>query len=107
MSDKFNSYRYKTQPYEHQKKVLKDSWAELYYAYLLEMGTGKSKCAIDNIGMLYEDNKINAVLIIAPRVKPAPSKKPDIAVLALINLIRVDIVIKCTAERGDGHHHPA
>jgi SNF2 family DNA or RNA helicase len=67
MSDKFNSYRYKTQPYEHQKKVLKDSWAELYYAYLLEMGTGKSKCAIDNIGMLYEDNKINAVLIIAPK----------------------------------------
>jgi len=67
MSDKFNGYLYKTKPYEHQKKVLEDSWAEVFYAYLMEMGTGKSKVAIDNIAVLYECNKINAVLIIAPK----------------------------------------
>ena len=33
----------------------------------MEMGTGKSKVLIDNISMLYDNGKINGVLIIAPK----------------------------------------
>ena len=34
---------FKTQPYEHQMKALKDSWAATYYALFMEMGTGKNQ----------------------------------------------------------------
>ena len=57
----------KTQPYEHQMKALKDSWAATYYALFMEMGTGKTKVAIDTIGILYEQGKIDTVLVIAPK----------------------------------------
>jgi SNF2 family DNA or RNA helicase len=33
----------------------------------MEMGTGKSKVLIDNISMLYDNGKINGVLIVAPK----------------------------------------
>ena len=33
----------------------------------MEMGTGKTKVAIDNIAMLYDNGKINGALIIAPK----------------------------------------
>ena len=58
---------FKTQPYEHQMKALKDSWAATYYALFMEMGTGKTKVAIDTIGILYEQGKIDTVLVIAPK----------------------------------------
>ena len=60
------NYKFKTKPFQHQKKALADSWAAQYYALFMEMGTGKSKVAIDTIAMLWQDNKINAALIIAP-----------------------------------------
>ena len=60
-------YKFKTEPFEHQKKALSDSWAADYYALFMEMGTGKSKVAIDTMGMLYEAGKIRAALIIAPK----------------------------------------
>ena len=67
MSDKKVKYVYKTTPYDHQRKALEDSWDADFYALLMEMGTGKSKVVIDNIACLYENNKLNAVLIIAPK----------------------------------------
>lgn len=60
-------YEYKTKPYDHQRKALSDSWAAEYYALFMEMGTGKSKVAVDNMAILYEMGKINAALIIAPK----------------------------------------
>jgi SNF2 family DNA or RNA helicase len=60
-------YRFKTKPFEHQQKALDDSWSAEYYALFMEMGTGKSKVAIDTMGMLYEAGKIRAALIIAPK----------------------------------------
>jgi len=33
----------------------------------MEMGTGKTKVALDTMSMLYEDNKINACLVVAPK----------------------------------------
>lgn len=61
------SYDYETQPYDHQRKALEDSWAAEFYALLMEMGTGKTKVAIDTMGVLYEAGKIKAALVIAPK----------------------------------------
>jgi len=61
------NYKFKTKPYEHQLKALEMSWERPYFAYFMEMGTGKSKVLIDNISMLYDNGKINGVLIIAPK----------------------------------------
>tara|TARA_R100001510_G_C7644932_1_gene202331 strand:- start:152 stop:1597 length:1446 start_codon:yes stop_codon:yes gene_type:complete len=60
-------YEYKTKPFKHQAEAIKESWFKEFYALFMEMGTGKSKVAIDNIGMLYERELINAALIIAPK----------------------------------------
>ena len=61
------NYKFKTKPYAHQIKALELSWDKPYYAYFMEMGTGKSKVLIDNIAMLYDEGKINGVLIISPK----------------------------------------
>ena len=60
-------YKFKTKPYEHQLKALAMSWEKTYFAYFMEMGTGKSKVLLDNIAMLYDNGKINGVLIVAPK----------------------------------------
>ena len=60
-------YKFKTEPFDHQSKALEDSWAAAFYALFMEMGTGKSKVAIDTIGALYKSNKIKAALILAPK----------------------------------------
>lgn len=62
-----HDFEFKTKPYDHQRKALEASWAARYYALFMEMGTGKSKVAVDNIGILYERGEINAALIIAPK----------------------------------------
>ena len=60
-------YNYKTQPFDHQRKALEDSWSAEFHAYFMEMGTGKTKVAIDNIALLYERGDINSALIVAPK----------------------------------------
>ena len=61
------NYKFKTKPYEHQLKALEASWAKSYFAYFMEMGTGKSKVLLDNIAMLYDQGKIDGALIVAPK----------------------------------------
>ena len=60
-------YKFKTKPYQHQLNALARSWDKEYFAYFMEMGTGKSKVLVDNIAMLYDKGKINGALIIAPK----------------------------------------
>ena len=60
-------YKFKTKPFEHQKKALDLSWDKENFAYFMEMGTGKSKVLIDNVSMLYAQGKIDGALIIAPK----------------------------------------
>ena len=60
-------YPYKTKPYEHQREALNESAEKIQWAYFMEMGTGKTKVTIDNIGYLSFKGKINAVLVIAPK----------------------------------------
>ncbi len=61
------NYKFKTKPYAHQMTALEKSWNKKVFAYFMEMGTGKTKVAIDNIAMLYDNGKINGALIIAPK----------------------------------------
>ena len=61
------NYKFKTKPFLHQLKALKMSLKRQVFAYFMEMGTGKSKVLIDNISMLYDNGKINGVLIVAPK----------------------------------------
>ena len=67
MSRKKMKNKFKTPPYKHQLKALEMSWAKPYFAYFMEMGTGKSKVLLDNIAMLYDAGKINGALIVAPK----------------------------------------
>ena len=60
-------YKFKTKPYEHQIKALQKSWNKKEYAWFMEMGTGKTKVAIDNIGILNQQNFIDTAIIVAPK----------------------------------------
>jgi SNF2 family DNA or RNA helicase len=60
-------YAFETTPYDHQRKVFEESWAAEHFAFFMEMGTGKSKVAIDTMAALYESGKIKAALVIAPK----------------------------------------
>jgi len=60
-------YDFKTKPFKHQAEAIKESWAKEYYALFMEMGTGKSKVAIDNMGMLFKRGFIDAAMVIAPK----------------------------------------
>ena len=60
-------YPYKTKPYEHQREALNLSANQTNYAYFMEMGTGKTKTTIDNIGYLNLTKQLKAALIIAPK----------------------------------------
>lgn len=60
-------YNFKTKPYKHQEDTFNQSWHSPYWALFMEMGTGKSKVAIDTMGALYQDGKIDTALILAPK----------------------------------------
>jgi len=60
-------YKYKTKPYDHQDDVLRKSWDKINWAYLMEMGTGKSKVCIDNVAILFQMGKIDTFIVVAPK----------------------------------------
>ena len=60
-------YKFKHKPYEHQLEALTKSWNREEFAYFMDMGTGKSKVLIDNMGILYDRGEITGALIIAPK----------------------------------------
>ena len=61
------AYEYKTKPYAHQKEALKRSLPRREFAFLMEMGSGKTKVAIDEIGILFDQREIDAAVVIAPK----------------------------------------
>lgn len=58
--------KFKTEPYKHQKEVFDLFKDREFHALFMEMGTGKTKVAIDIASYLYLEGKIGAVLLIAP-----------------------------------------
>ena len=61
------NYNFKLNPFDHQKDSLERGWDCPEFGYFMEMGTGKSKVLIDNMGMLFLAGKINFALVIAPK----------------------------------------
>jgi superfamily II DNA or RNA helicase len=59
-------FEYKTKPFEHQREALKKGAKEKNFAYFMEMGTGKTKVAIDNAAYLFTVSEVNTVIVIAP-----------------------------------------
>lgn len=57
-------YRPVTPPYQHQKESLEQGWHREFFAYLLEMGLGKSRVVIDDFCINYELEQCNAMLVI-------------------------------------------
>jgi len=77
-------YKFKFKPYDHQLQALEKSWNEPYFAFFMDMGTGKSKVLIDNMSMLYDRGEVTGALIIAPKGvyknwerKELPTHLPD------------------------------
>jgi len=77
-------YQYKTDPYDHQDQIFRKSRDAEDWAYLMEMGTGKSKVTIDVAAWLFSKGLINFVLVIAPNgvhenwiEKEVPAHMPD------------------------------
>ena len=60
-------YKFKTKPFQHQLDAFNESWDKPFYALFMEMGTGKTKVAIDTMGALYTENKIAGAIVIAPK----------------------------------------
>ena len=60
-------YKFKTKPFEHQKDALKKCWNKKAFAIFAEMGTGKTKIALDNACILYNNGRIDRLLVVAPK----------------------------------------
>jgi SNF2 family DNA or RNA helicase len=60
-------YNYKLKPFDHQRKALEEGWFRKEYGYFMEMGTGKSKVLIDNLGLLFFNKLVNFALVLAPK----------------------------------------
>ena len=62
-------YEFKTPPYDHQRRALihRNAWRSPAFAWFMEMGTGKTKVALDNAGILYSQESIDGLLIVAPK----------------------------------------
>lgn len=63
----YTDFPFKTQPYKHQHDAWKVSKDRKVYAYFMEMGTGKTKVALDNAAYLFLNGKIDAQVIVAPK----------------------------------------
>ena len=61
------NYKFKIKPFVHQVTALERGWQRPEFGLFMEMGTGKSKVLIDNLGMLYQKKEINFALVIAPK----------------------------------------
>lgn len=59
-------FKFKTEPFAHQLKAFFLSRDAEYYGYFMEMGTGKTKVVIDNSADLFDKNKIDCLIILAP-----------------------------------------
>lgn len=60
-------YNFKTKPFAHQKEAMRRAYKQSSFAFLMEMGTGKTKVAIDEMSCYFQMGLIEKVLVIAPK----------------------------------------
>lgn len=58
-----SSYEFKTRPREYQIKALNYSWMKETFAYYMDMGTGKTKTAIDLYSAYYLGGHVDRLLV--------------------------------------------
>lgn len=58
--------KFKTEPYKHQLEAFEKFKDRPYFALFMDMGTGKTKVAIDIAAYKFEQGTIDSVLVIAP-----------------------------------------
>jgi len=61
-----DDYTFATNPRPYQLETWQKSKSMPAYAYLFEQGTGKTKVTIDKAAYLFQDDKIDALVVIAP-----------------------------------------
>ena len=78
------TYAFKTEPWAHQREALRRAWKRRGFAYLMEMGTGKSKVAVDEASLYHEEGLARGWVVIAPKGvyenwirKEIPEHMPD------------------------------
>jgi hypothetical protein len=79
-----DDFKFKTKPFDHQRKAFYMSRDREAFGLLMEQGTGKTKVIIDNAAYLYSQSRITALVIIAPNGvhrnwldKEIPEHMPD------------------------------
>ena len=60
-------YKFKTKPYDKQLEALDAAWGKKYFAFTMEMGTGKSKVYTDLACALCMEGKIDAMVILTKK----------------------------------------
>jgi hypothetical protein len=60
-------YAPRSAPLQHQLEALEIGWRRDFFAYFLEMGLGKSRVVIDDFMMNYADNRVDGMIVIAPK----------------------------------------
>lgn len=60
-------YTWKRKPYEHQRRMVQYALAHKQFAFLCEMGTGKTLAAINFCNILFETWRAKRALIVAPK----------------------------------------
>ena len=75
---------YKTQPYKHQQRAIEKARRQEAFAYLMEMGTGKTWVVINEVAGLWGDGSVNGLFVVAPNgvhqnwvLKELPTHMPD------------------------------
>lgn len=57
-------YKFKTEPRKYQRDALQHAWGKNAFAFYMDMGTGKTKTALDLMSAYYIDGKVDRVLIV-------------------------------------------
>ena len=66
MPEMTQNHTYKTEPFDHQRRIFNETALKPAYGLLWEQGCGKTKPIIDTCAYLYLEKKINAMLVLAP-----------------------------------------
>lgn len=61
------NYPHKTTPYDHQRRLFEETRDRDAFAFFWEMGTGKTKPTIDTGAWLFLNDKIEGMLVLAPK----------------------------------------
>jgi SNF2 family DNA or RNA helicase len=57
-------YSFKTTPRAYQLQALQNAWGKHAFAFYMDMGTGKTKTALDLFGAYYLDQKVDRLLVV-------------------------------------------